>query len=449
MPFIEDKDIGVVNNAKANMLSRNRFMADAVQESSITEQKQPLTSRVSDVLNRGVDEFNAADMRVAEGKQTRIESIFQKAGTSLKTAGEVGSETLKSVPVVGGLIDKATGAMAKNVQEYIQSDPTRKAQVESAMSAYNSLDDRTKANLSALFEVVSAVAGGGSGKAATQVVKTGAKELTETLAKRTATEVERTAAKSLKEAIDVVKPVLSDAEKQAAFKEGRVTTKGFLRKTDVLPDIRQQRMAEAVSPLVSEGRVAKSALPEKNIKEIDIEVSRINSGVKNFIADNNGPIDMNRLNSLFETAKNENRLVFASDPTIEKTFSAVKDEFIKNLKTLDTKGLFEARQQFDKIPAIKKLLQNEKIGENVKRQMVLDIRNAANEYVSELLPINNPYKQLLRNESHLIKAIETIAESSKGRINTNVIKRLIEDYPWMKYLLVGGAGAGGASFISN
>lgn len=424
-------------------------MADTVQESPVIEKKQPLTSRVSDVLNKGVADIGMAQQRQAQGKQTGIETGFQTFGTGLKTAGEVGFETLKSVPVIGGLIDRATGGIAKNAQKYIQSDPTRKAQVESAMSAYNSLDDRTKANLGALFEIVSAVAGGGSGKAATQVVKTGAKELTETVAKRAATQVERTAVKSLNEAMNIVKPILSEAEKEAAFKEGRVVTKGILRNTKVLPDVRQQRMAEAVSPLVSEGRVAKSALPEKNIEEIARETSRINNGVTNFIADNNQPIDMNRLDSLFETAKNENRLVFASDPTIERTFSAVKDEFIKNLKTPDTKGLFDARQEFDKIPAIKKLLQNEKIGENVKRQMVLDIRNAANEYVSELLPVNNPYKSLLKNESYLIRAIETIAESSKGRINTNVVKRLVAEYPWVKYILVGGAGAGGASFISN
>lgn len=136
---------------------------------TIEQRKQPLTTRVSESLDKGVTAFEKADLRQSTGQQTGIETAIQKFGTGLKTAGDVAFETARSLPVLGTLIDKTTGALTQNAQAYIQADPTRKAQVESAVQTYNSLDERTKANLGALFEITSAIAGGGASKAGVKV----------------------------------------------------------------------------------------------------------------------------------------------------------------------------------------------------------------------------------------------------------------------------------------
>lgn len=251
------------------------------------------------------------------------------------------------------------------------------------------------------------------------------------------------------EALQVVKPQLTASEKELALKQGRVKTSGITRKTTVAPDAMEQRVADSVAPLVQDGRVSARALPESNIEAISQEVSRINSDVKNFIAGNKSPFNEKQLRAKLNAVKDENKLVFASEPTIENTFNAIVDEFVRNVKGKDTLGLFEARQSFDQIPAIKKLLQNEKLGENVRRQLVLDVRRAANDFVSDLLPANNPYKSLLKNESYLLRAIDNIAGSNAGRIDTNVIQRLLKQYPWLKVALGAGIGAGGVQFVSN
>lgn len=285
---------------------------------------------------------------------------------------------------------------------------------------------------------------------ATESAIQGVKGIVEPVAQSVSSGIEKRAAQSaFNEALDVIKPSLTSAEKEAALKQGRVKTSGITRKTEVTPDVLDQRVADAVSPLVSDGRVSAKALAEDNISAISEEVSRLNSGVKNFIDDNKIPFNSKQLRSKLNAVKDENKLIFASDPTIEKTFNSLVSEFMSHVSKMDTSGLFEARQTFDQLPAIKKLLENEKIGENVRRELVRDIRRAANDYVSELLPENNPYKAILKNETYLLRAIDNIAGANAGKIDTNAIQRLFKKYPWLKTAVGVGIGAGGVQFVSN
>ncbi len=152
-------------------------------------------------------------------------------------------------------------------------------------------------------------------------------------------------------------------------------------------------------------------------------------------------------------AKEESKLIFASDATAEKTYDAVVDEFMKHVGKKDTAGLFAARQEFDKIPAIKKLLDSRALGENVKKSIVLDVRRAANEYIADLLPEGNMYKELLRQESSMIEALGNIADKGASTIGKNGIQMLTEKYPILKWVasgLAGGAGIGvGGTIIGS
>jgi len=164
------------------------------------------------------------------------------------------------------------------------------------------------------------------------------------------------------------------------------------------------------------------------------------------------------------TGKDELDLIFASDATAERTYNAVADAFMKNISKKDTLGLFEARQTFDRVPAIKKLLDSAALGENARKEIVLSVRRAANEYIANQLPQGNIYKVAMKSESYMLEALGNLAEKAESVIGKNKLQIITEQYPALKWLiggiaggltyylggrLAGGVGAGGAIIGSS
>lgn len=249
--------------------------------------------------------------------------------------------------------------------------------------------------------------------------------------------------------LDLVSEKPTTKVSEQAIREGRATEPSLFGKSKIIPSTKDYRLADAVDEVVSPKNT-----PFQNVDAIKQRTDEINTGVKNLIAQKKVPFNTNQLRTRLNAVKEESKLIFASDTNAENTYNAVVDEFMKNVKNKDTLGLFEARQTFDKIPAIKKLLQSEGLGENVKKQIVLDVRRAANEYIASLLPANNPYRALLRQESAMIEAVGNIAEKNATTIGKNKLQILTQKYPILKWFIggtaagiAGGAGVGVGSTI--
>lgn len=244
---------------------------------------------------------------------------------------------------------------------------------------------------------------------------------------------------------EFVSPKQTTKVKAQAISEGRMQEGGIFRSATITPSSRDTRVADAVRDVIS----PRNSLP-KNIDAIRSKISMTNNGVKTYVSENKVPFNTNQLKSRLMAAKEDSQLVFASDATAEKTYDAVVKEFLKHVDKKDTSGLLQARQQFDKIPAIKKLLDSRAIGENVKKSIVLDVRRAANEYIADLLPEGNMYRELLRQESSMIEALGNIAEKGASSIGKNNLQLLTEKYPILKWIaggIVGGGGVGVGSTI--
>ena len=181
-------------------------------------------------------------------------------------------------------------------------------------------------------------------------------------------------------------PITKDYEEKANL-EGRTFKEGNFNEIKYHPTRREELVADSIRHLVEDGRVKGDALPFENITEIQLEVNRLNHGIKEMIAERDIPFQRGEFIKKLKKTKAESDIVFTTDPTLERTYDALVDEFLKNVPQNNASGLFEARQSFDKIPAVKKLLDGLKgsTGENLRRQAVLDIRRAANEYLGELL----------------------------------------------------------------
>lgn len=246
---------------------------------------------------------------------------------------------------------------------------------------------------------------------------------------------------------DFVAPRETAKVKAQAIEQGRLSAPGLFKQASIEPSVKDTRVADAVRDVIS----PRNSLA-KNVDAIRHKISTTNNGVKNYIEENKVPVDLNNLRTKLSAAKEDNQIVFASDATAEKTYNAVIDAFMKNVQQKDTAGLFEARQNFDKIPGIKKLLDSEALGENVKKTIVLDVRRAANEYIADQLPEGNMYRELLRQESHMIEGLGNAAEKGASTIGKNGIQLLTERYPILKWLVTGGAagiGVGGAIIGSS
>lgn len=248
---------------------------------------------------------------------------------------------------------------------------------------------------------------------------------------------------------DLVSPKATDLVKQQALAEGRVTEAGLLKKAEILPSKRDKQLAEVASDYVS----AKKPITE-NIDSISSGIKQINQGVKDYVKENKVPFNTNQLKTQLNKGKNDLNLIFASDTQAEKTYNAVVDEFLKGVDSKDTMGLLDRRQGFDKIPAIKKLLDSQGLGENTKKEVVLTVRDMANKYIAKLLPEGNQYRNQLITESKLIEALGNMTEKNTKMIGQNKLQMLTKQYPILKWLvggvatgLVGAAGVGVGSAI--
>lgn len=258
-------------------------------------------------------------------------------------------------------------------------------------------------------------------------------------------------------ALDLTAPKLSVAEKGAAISGGRSTSPGILKAAKILPTAHDQLVADSVRDIVEPGNIFNKNNVVKNVDAIRARIDDINSGVKALIADNKIPFNEAQLRSKLKEGADDLKLVFASDATAERTYKAVVDTFLDTIGKKDTAGLFQARQEFDKIPAIKKLLDSSAIGENARKQIVLEVRRAANDYVAEQLPKNNPYRAALQQESRMIEALGNIGDKESGTIGLNKIQELTKKYPVLNWLIggvatgiAGGAGIGvGRAIVSS
>lgn len=235
---------------------------------------------------------------------------------------------------------------------------------------------------------------------------------------------------------ELVAPKMTARVKSEAIRQGRLQDPSLFERATISASKKDKLVAGAVDDVVS----PKATIGE-NIDAIRLKVQQTNTGVRTFIERNNVPFNSTQLRSRLVSGKDDLELIFASDATAEKTYDAVVDAFMKNVTKKNTLGLFEARQGFDQLPPIKKLLESSALGENARKEIVLATRRAANDYVASLLPEGNQYRQLLTQESYMLEALGNISDKAASIIGQNRLQILAAEYPVLKWI-VGGIGAG-------
>jgi len=231
-----------------------------------------------------------------------------------------------------------------------------------------------------------------------------------------------------------------------ALTQGRLKDPGLFKKAEIAFSDRDLKLADAIDDVVS----PKATIGE-NIDAIRLKVNRTNAGVEDYITQNKTPFNMKQLKSKLIDGKSDLEFIFTSDSNAEKTYNAVSNALMKEVKSGDTLGLFKARQSFDKLPAVQKELQRNTLGENTRKEIILQVRKMANEYIASTLPKDNPYRANMLQEHYMLEALSNIAEKSQNIVGKNKLQIITEKYPILKWLVRGTATAavGGALIGSS
>ena len=224
------------------------------------------------------------------------------------------------------------------------------------------------------------------------------------------------------QAIKKTAPLLRGRKEQAAKEAGRVYT-SFFGKAKLIPSQRDLEVAKSVE------KIATSGNSFKNIARIKTAIGKTDEVIQKGIEKNNVPVYTNRLRTALVQAKEKSRVVFGSDKTLEGAYDSVVDEMMRQvgkIKTKDLSGLFQARKNFDQVIKQKfpKLFSN-LTSDAPRTNAVLDVRQAANDFVASHLPKDSAFKVLLHKENMMFEAIRNIAARSP-KLGTSAVGRFLK-----------------------
>jgi len=441
MPFIPDEQVGQVKNPKASVLGRSGFIADPVQTTAQSTARPPLTERVNETLNEGADKINAAQQRQTLGQQSGAETGLQTFGTGLGTAGAVGYETLRSVPGVGKLLDTVTDSIGETVSErkgllgkFLESDIGKKS-----IQEFQNLSDRTKANMGALFEVISSVVGGGTAKAIQQPIKTAVKETVEGVVKQAEKRVIRLSQKELDDTTRLVMEKPKKSNVISAGMEGRATQTGKAKKFDVTPSGRDTEIAKDVLKVSRKGGNVVETLEDVNKAIPNIAEKEVRPFLQSNPRAFNMPTVEARLRSI------EMPDLFKTDKILENTYNLVRERMVdtinKGKKTME--GLWDSRKEFDKIV-------REQFGDaafdseknTAVKRAIQDMRREVNNFISDEIG-DETFKKQMRRISNLYEAQYNLAEKFYDLQGSNWLKRWVMENPGKAKTAGWVAGGGG------
>lgn len=211
---------------------------------------------------------------------------------------------------------------------------------------------------------------------------------------------------SLPKITDLVKPVLSKAEEQAAKEAGKITTQGVFQKVVSKVTPRELDMAK----VAQEAGVNAADSFDKNIAKINKALETHTSQIKSTLEKGKAIFNENEFKGALN--KIEPQVMITSDQTLANAYDKVSNkalDMVKNIPEKTKANLFDARIKFDQFvqKQFPNLYKDERL--TPMRQAISDIRNAWNDVIAKGSP---EYKNILKKENLLFNARESIAQKA-------------------------------------
>jgi len=231
----------------------------------------------------------------------------------------------------------------------------------------------------------------------------------------------RLAKQILDDAISITAPRLSRSQKASAIAQGRGKTTGILRTLEIAPSPSDIRAAKSVQDLVVVGRA-----PDKNIGAVRGAITNKSEEISEGLVGSGIAYKADELSDFLAKAKNDSSILFKADEALEREYDVIikemLDQAVKSGDNLD--NLWDARKAFDQV--VEQKLSSRVFtdpGNNVKRNAILDVRRATNEFIANKLPEGNSFRDDLRKLSDQYTAIDNIASEAASLVNSNIVKR--------------------------
>jgi len=383
---------------------------------AVTEPKVGFKEELQTGFSLRRERIGAGEERQRLGEQTGAETLFQKAGEIVGGAFDIGIAGIKALTP-----DKVEEVIKKRVKSlfprFIES-PVGKT-LGFAQTKFEDLSPRQQDNVRAVLELLAiaptTTATRIAAEATAPAIRGAAKLGAEVVEKRLAQQI-------TSDALIITSPTLSIKGKTAALEAGKGKV-SILREATIQPSDIDIKVAKSVEDVVK---------PSNNfVENIDAirEKIRVSSeGVGTKLRGNNTIFNKSQVRSALDETKEESRVIFGTDKTLEKNYDAVIDEFIRVLdkhpKNLE--GLWAARIEFDKI--IKKKFPNvfEKFGgDTVRSNAIQDVREAANNFIAQKLPEGSAFREELFTISDMYKARKNVARSAAELIDVRLVDKVM------------------------
>jgi len=226
-----------------------------------------------------------------------------------------------------------------------------------------------------------------------------------------------------REAVQVTKPKRTIGEKTAELEAGRGEVKGILREAKLQPSAIDIKVAKSVEDVIKPSNNFVD-----NIDAIRNKIEKSSEKIGEKLRGNNTIFNNNQLKKKLGDTKEESRVVFGSDKTLETNYDAVVDEFIRisNKHPKNLEGLWQARIEFDQV--MKKKFPNifDKIGgDAIRSNAVLDVRRAANDFIAEKLPKGDKFREELFEISDMFTARKNIAKNAAGSVDVPAVDKIM------------------------
>lgn len=462
----------------AAVIAKHPEYADKVQQPSAQptadttgDRSKGFFGRLYDDLKGRVKSGTEAEGRYLSGDQGQGSTTLQLAGQVAGGIGDVISEGLTSgfrtiapqgvqnaVQDTGNRIAN-TGIVkdiAGRAQTFAQDHPTIAGDIGAVGNIASILPTPELGIASgikgALGSAVERLAPGLAERVGQNALVTGAKDIASTISDNTVGRLSRNIdTQAFRDALEVTAPILKTAEKAGAI-TGLNAKAAALDGIKLLPSKADENIARSV-----EGIVQKGANAIQNEQAIRQAITHISEGVDQELKQNNGIFNKTQLTSALDKAKENSRVIFGSDKTLETQYNSVVDEMLKQVdaQPKNLSGLWDARKEFDKVIKEKfgDAYLNNPVGDNIRKNAVRDVRRTVNDYIASRLPEGNAYKQSLLQLNNMYEAADRIGINNTGKIGSNIITRgidAIKAHPLISFAAASGIVSGSAlSLLSN
>ena len=255
--------------------------------------------------------------------------------------------------------------------------------------------------------------------------------------------------KSLENSLEVIKPVLTKAERQQAImkagKEGGAIQRGPFKKFDIAATQKDYEIADAVR-----GVVSKNNTPVKNATKINKAIEDIAQNQISPVLKSN-PIKMNYVKVEKALSNIEKPISIKSDASLNKAFDLMKETAVKVIKQKNPKttlDLWEARKAVDAV--VKRELGNVAFNPekaNAINKAWMEMRKVINGQIAESLPnAGKVFTEGMSKMSNMYSALERIGENAQKLMGTNIWTRIWKGHPFIRKVIKYGVPTSGGIY---